>query len=300
MLCLIMSSTGVATASAQTQEHTVRIGALGFVFFPDDFSSAKRHPLTFDAYLPAGEGNLTAVFISFLGTGTVTVTVSSGAFLIETSISKQIKAEFQLVQFSFPYTVRPDVDGSFGVWVLAKNEEGTQLDFWFPDIRVWSRPHIEAADQLFLAERLVTSFPTSVQSVEARTLILEAQTKHASATSSFFAKDWTKALEDANETIKLLRQANQAENSFTQSLREKESARAEMDLAIKERANSLEQMRVGFEQRRAVLEEQRFQLEARENLASTITLYLASASLVFGIVGASYLIFRLTRRAPKP
>ncbi len=300
MVCLIMSSTGVAKASAQTQEHTVRFGALRFVFFPDDFSSAKRHPLTFEAYLPAGEGNLTIVFISGIGTGMVSVTVSSEAFLIETSISKLVKVELQPVQFSVPYTVRSDIDGSFAVSVYAKNEDGTGLDFFYPEVKVWSRAHVAAADNLLLAESLLATLPTPVQSVEGRRLIFEAQTKHTSASISFFAKDWTKAFAEANETITLLSQANQAESSFAESLREREAATAQQELAIKQKANSLEQLRVESEQRMAALEEQRFQLEARQNLASTITLYLASASLVFAIVVGSYVVFRLTRRVAKP
>ena len=298
MLSLLALSTGLASSSAQAQGQTV---AFGFIFasFPSDFSSAKRHPLTFEDYLPAGEGKLTSVFYSLRGTGLLTVTASSGALTNETSSSKGINLEFQPVQFSLPYNTRSDVDGSFRILVIAKNEIREVADFEFPRVNVWSKEHIEAADQLFLAGRVLASLTTSAQSSDARSLISNATAKHASATSAFFAREWGTALKEAKETIALVRQAGQAEAFFTQLLRDRESVRVEKELAIKEKSNSLEEMRIELEQRRATLDEQRFQIEAREKSAALVTWYLASASLIFVIVAGSYAIFRLSRRTPR-
>ncbi len=299
ILSLLVLSTALAVVPARGSGTVTRGFMLPFVSFPGDFSSARRHPLTFEDFIPAGKGILTVVFTSFSGTGVVNVTASSEAFLNETSVSRAIRLEFQPVEFSLPYEVREGINGRFPVIMVVTNGDGKLLD-WdpFPNLRVWSKEHIEAADQLLLAQSLLSqaSLTSPVQSPEARTLISSATAKQASATSAFFAKEWATALKEAKETIALVRQADQAEASFTQLLRDRESARVEKELAIKEKSNSLEEMRIEAEQRRATLDEQRFQIEAREKSASLITWYLASASLVFLIVAGTYAIFRLSRR----
>lgn len=233
LLTAAMAASGFAAFPAQAQ---VTGGNIYSPYFPNDFPTARMSVppyLAYPYYLYSSqsgtpyllEGNPAPVNVRFYsydsgtGTGNVTLTASSDAFVEDASLTMYIDSSST---FTFPLTptIKSGLEGTYTVRYIATNELSNQIAQQSGSITVWSAVHAEASDSLFTASvmlsnpqggGLISSGGTRYQTSGGGANFTLASYEYAQATLAYNNRDWNGTRTHAQNATDLINKANVAE-----------------------------------------------------------------------------------------
>ena len=239
---LIMLLTATMAASRFTgfpAQAQVTGGNISPPYFPSDFPTARMSVPPYVAYpysIISGtsgtpyllEGNPAPVNVrfatnyyayNFTGTGNVTLTASSDAFVEDGSLTMYIDSSSTFT-FTLTPTIKSGLEGTYTVLYIATNELSNQIAQQSSSITVWSAVHGEASDSLFTASvmlsnpqggGLISMGGTRYQTSGGGANFTLASYEYAQATLAYNNRDWNGTRTHAQNATDLINKANAAE-----------------------------------------------------------------------------------------
>jgi hypothetical protein len=235
VLAVTMAALSFSAFPAHAQ---VTMGSITTPSFPSDFPTARQSIPPYVGYpyniYPSQsgtpyllEGQPAPVNVAFqsgyynyssTGTGNVTLTASSDAFVSDASSTMYINQMGSSFKFTLTPTIATGIDGTYTVTFTATNEFVAQVAQQSTSITVWSTIHEEAADSLFIASVMVSYYPSGLISIGTRyqtaageANLTLASYEYAQATLAYNNKDWNSTRTHAQNATDLINKADAAE-----------------------------------------------------------------------------------------
>jgi len=229
VVCVTVAVLSFPICPVQAQ---VTMGSITTPSFPSDFPTARQStppPLAYPYNLISSQSGTPYVlegqpapisvrFQSTTGTGNVTLTASSDAFVSNASSTMYINQMDTTFTFTLTPMIATGIDGTYSVTFTATNELSVQVDQQSTSITVWSTVHEEAADSLFIASVMVSYYPSAYISIGTRyqtaageANLTLASYEYAQATLAYNNKDWNNTITHAQNATDLINKADAAE-----------------------------------------------------------------------------------------
>jgi hypothetical protein len=239
LIMLLAATMAVSRFAAFTALAQVTTGTINSPSFPSDFPTARQSISPYVGYpyniiygSQSGppyllEGNPVPVRVGFqsgyynyssTGTGNVTLTASSDAFVGNVSSTMYINQLGSTFTFTLTPTIKSGLDGTYSVTYTATNELSNQVAQQSNSITVWSTVHGEASDSLYTASVMLSPYTGGLVSIGSRyqtaggeANLTLAMYEYAQATLAYNNKDWNGTRTHAQNTIDLINKADTAE-----------------------------------------------------------------------------------------